>query len=112
ALAELLARRRGTHPDRRARTADELALLLDRAGDLTLSELRDRVSESEGARAAGGGSPVDDLIGSGRAVPVRIPDSPTMDTRYVLVESLPRYLSAFDGIDVPGSVPQPFRQAS
>ena len=39
-LEELLAIRRGTAPGRRARTADELAILLDRAGDLTLAELQ------------------------------------------------------------------------
>src|SRR5205085_4733299 len=38
ALRDVLARRRGTDPNRRARSADELALLLDRAGDLTLDE--------------------------------------------------------------------------
>src|SRR5205085_2519185 len=42
ALAEVLARRRGTDPMRRARNADELSLLLDRAGDLTREELRER----------------------------------------------------------------------
>src|SRR5205085_3634703 len=34
ALEEILALRRGTHADRRARNVDELSLLLDRAGDL------------------------------------------------------------------------------
>ncbi len=107
ALSELLARRRGTHPDRRARTADELALLLDRAGDLTRAELDERVGD--GAT----GEPVDDLVSSGRAVAVDIPTAHGPESRFVLVESLPRYLSAFgDAIGVPASAPEPFRRAS
>ena len=43
-LDELLARRRGTAPGRQARDADELALLVDRAGDVTRDELEARVS--------------------------------------------------------------------
>src|SRR5205085_4568441 len=43
-LEQLLAVRRGTAPTRRARTADELAILLDRAGDLTPAEVADRIA--------------------------------------------------------------------
>ena len=43
-LDELLARRRGTAPGRQARDADELAVLVDRAGDLTRDELEARVA--------------------------------------------------------------------
>ena len=46
AIDELLAVRRGTVPDRRARSADELAQLIDRAGDLTPSEARERIADS------------------------------------------------------------------
>ena len=51
-LSELLARRRGTAPGRQARDADELALLLDRAGDLTRAELEARVAPSTSGGAA------------------------------------------------------------
>src|SRR5688500_18999990 len=63
ALRELLERRRGTDPSRRARTADELAMLLDRAGDLSVEELRERVSAS-----AVVGEPLADLLSAGRVV--------------------------------------------
>jgi ATP-dependent Lhr-like helicase len=107
ALHEMLARRRGTHSDRRARTADELAILLDHAGDLALEELRDRVSE-----AATTGDPAADLLASGRILEISIPTANGIARRFVLVESLPRYLSAFGGIVVPENVPVAFRHAS
>ena len=50
-LDELLARRRGTAPGRQARDADELAVLVDRAGDLTRDELAARVAPSDGVAA-------------------------------------------------------------
>ena len=106
AMLEILARRRGTHAERRARTADELAVLLDRAGDLTLGELRERVSD------VATGDPVDALIGSGRAVAIEVPAASGSVTRYALVESLPRYLAAFDALTIPDSVPEAFRTAS
>jgi ATP-dependent Lhr-like helicase len=107
ALRELLARRRGTAPERRARTADELALLLDRAGDLTMEELRERVSE--GATV---GEPISDLLSSGRAIVIEVATSGGVEQRLVLVESLPRYLSAFGGTAIPDAVPAAFRTAS
>src|SRR5207244_7774758 len=51
-------------------------------------------------------------LGSGRAVVVGIAWSAGCVRRFVLVESLPRYLSAFDGIALPDTVPAPFRTAS
>ncbi|HEU4996471.1 MAG TPA: DEAD/DEAH box helicase [Gemmatimonadaceae bacterium] len=107
-LEELLARRRGSHPERRARTADELAVLLDRAGDLTVDELRERVS------GVAAGDPVDALLSSGRAVPVLVPTGRGPVERHVLVESLPRYISAFDSIEIlaPERVPEAFRRGS
>jgi ATP-dependent Lhr-like helicase len=107
ALRELLARRRGTAPERRARTADELALLLDRAGDLTMDELRERVSAN-----ATVGEPIADLLSSGRAIGVDIATSRGREHRIVLVESLPRYLSAFGELRAPDTVPEAFRSAS
>ena len=94
-LDELLAQRRGTAPGRRARTADELALLLDRAGDLTPAELRERVaSEAEGVR----GDPLGELLASGRAIGIDIPaqDAAAPATRrLILTETYPRYAAAF-----------------
>jgi ATP-dependent Lhr-like helicase len=119
ALAELLSRRRGTDPARRARSADELALLLDRAGDLTLEELRERVSQD-----AVVGAPLEDLLSTGRMVGIELPTTRGVERRFVLVESLPRYLSAFGmqqqvyaGTDmrrteVTSAVPLAFREPS
>ena len=106
ALAESVARRRGTHPDRRARSADELAILLDRAGDLTIDELGDRVA---GSRDAG---PAAELQGSGRTARIGIPTRDGREERVVPIEALPRYLSAFDGIAIPDHVPAQFRRAT
>ncbi|MGH7636561.1 MAG: DEAD/DEAH box helicase [Gemmatimonadaceae bacterium] len=104
ALAEAVARRRGTHPDRRARTGDELAILLDRAGDLTMEELRDRAVEGPEP------GPVHALIGSGRTVEIDVLTGRGTERRHVLIEALPRYLSAFDGISISDTVPAQFRR--
>ena len=45
-------------------------------------------------------------------MPVGIESSAGVQQRYVLVESLPRYLSAFDGLVIPDAVPAPFRRAA
>src|SRR5262249_21395749 len=44
-LDAIIARRRGTAPGSRARTADELAVLIDRASDLTVEEIRERIED-------------------------------------------------------------------
>jgi ATP-dependent Lhr-like helicase len=117
ALRDVLDRRRGTDPTRRARSTDELAILLDRAGDLTLDELRQRVSEQAV------GDPIRDLLSTGRILPVEIPVVGGSAPRYALVESLPRYLSAFGNVipsgasgDAPDrvlqSIPEAFRRGS
>ena len=49
-LESMLTRRRGSAPGTRARTADELAALIDRAADLTLDEARERVATIEEGR--------------------------------------------------------------
>ena len=84
-LEAMLARRRGTAHGARARTADELAILLDRAGDLSLAELRDRTAEeAEGRR----GDPLGELLDRGRIVPVAIPGgSRPIESRYALAET-------------------------
>ena len=108
ALQEVLERRRGTHPDRRARTADELAILLDRAGDLTADELGERVA-AQGVT----GNPLRELVESGRIVEIEVPTSIGVARRHVLIESLPRYIAAFgDSFAIPERVPAPFRRAS
>ena len=94
-LDELLARWRGTAPGRRARTADELTLLLDRAGDLTMDELRERVATPDDGRR---GEPLDELLDAGRVFAIPIPTSHGVEWRVILVESFPRYAAAL-GVD-------------
>ncbi len=91
-LEEVLARRRGTAPGRQARDADELAVLVDRAGDLTLEELAARVApEAEWRR----GDPLGALLASGRLVGAELPTSRGPERRFFLVDSFGRYASAF-----------------
>lgn len=91
----VLADRRGTSPRRQARTVDELAHLLDRAGDLTIDELRARVAAAGDA----GGDPLSILLESHRAVAIPIPAASDAVWRVTLTETLPRYAVAF-GADV------------
>ena len=91
AMQEILAERRGTAPSRRARTADELAHLLDRAGDLTPEELRARVAEPDEWRR---GDPVVALLGSTRALAIPFPSPSGSEWRIVLTETYPRYAAA------------------
>ena len=94
AIAQTLAERRGTSPGRRARTDDELAHLLDRAGDLTGEELRSRVATpEEGVH----GDPLTDLLASGRIVAIPLGAPGALEWRFILTESYPRYVSAFGG---------------
>ncbi|MBC8088584.1 MAG: DEAD/DEAH box helicase [Phycisphaerae bacterium] len=96
ALDELLARRRGTAPGRQARDVDELAQLIDRAGDVTYDEMQARVAPaSEWLR----GDPVHALLSSGRVVRIDVPQDRNAEPRYILIDSYPRYVSAF-GRDV------------
>ena len=94
-LDEVLARRRGTAPGRQARDADELAVLIDRAGDLTRAELDARVAPAEEWRR---GDPVEVLLSSGRLIaadlPVAQPAAAT-ERRFLLVDAYSRYASAF-----------------
>src|SRR6185437_7069293 len=94
-LETLLERRRGTAPATRARTADELAALLDRAGDLTLAELQRRVANADDGRR---GDPLVDLLERRRAIAIDVPtasSSSPIERRIILAESFPRYLAAF-----------------
>lgn len=94
ALAAVVAERRGTAPRRQARDADALAHLLDRAGDLTLDELRARVAPVEVRRSVD--DPVAVLVAAGRAVefPVNGPDAPT---RIIPADERARYAAAASG---------------
>ncbi len=91
-LGELLARRRGSAPGRQARDADELAVLVDRAGDLTRDELVARVApEAEWRR----GDPLRGLLASGRLIAAELPTSRGPERRFLLVDSFGRYAAAF-----------------
>ena len=92
AIEAIVAERRGTASGRRARTADELAQLLDRAGDLRLDELRERVATpDEGLR----GDPITELAAAGRIVGVPLPPGAAAEWRLILTESYPTYVAAF-----------------
>ena len=106
AIRQIVAERGGYAPRRRARTADELAHLLDRAGDLTPSELAARVAtDEEGVR----GDPYDELVSSGRAVMVNL--GAEHDERFILTESFPRYVAAF-ALEAGESIPATLREAA
>jgi ATP-dependent Lhr-like helicase len=104
AIEQTLAERRGTVAGRRARTDDELAHLLDRAGDLDATELGARIeSEDEGARV----DPLTKLLETRRVIAIPLGPSGSEEWRFILTETYPRYVSAF-GADqlriVPGTV--------
>jgi len=91
-LEDLLARRRGTAPNRQARDADELALLVDRAGDVTRVELEARVAPVAEWRR---GDPLSTLLASGRLLEVGLPCANGVEPRFILVDSYARYVAAF-----------------
>lgn len=92
AIEQTLAERRGTAPGRRARTDDELAHLLDRAGDLNGEEVRARIAtEVEGVR----GDPLAELLASRRVVAIQLGSEGAREWRFILTETYPRYISAF-----------------
>ncbi len=91
-LGDVLARRRGTAAGRQARDADELAVLVDRAGDVTPAELEARVAppaewRRDDPRAA--------LLTSGRLVEIAVPTPRGEEPRFVLVDSFARYVAAY-----------------
>ncbi|HET6681497.1 MAG TPA: DEAD/DEAH box helicase, partial [Gemmatimonadaceae bacterium] len=92
-LEELLARRRGTAAGRQARDADELAVLVDRAGDVTREELEARVAPSSEWRR---GEPITGLLASGRMIAAELPTSRGSELRYLLVDNFARYATAFE----------------
>jgi len=122
-LDSILARRRGTAAGSRARTADELALLLDRAGDLSMDELRERVASTDEGRR---GDPLHELLDRGRAIALDIPTGTEGGSvrRVILTENFGRYAAAFgaaafatvyrdlelDDVPVESAVPDTLRQ--
>lgn len=91
-LEELLARRRGTAAGSQARDADELAQLVDRAGDVTHDELLARVAPPGDWRL---GDPVQKLLASGRVISISMPTDHGVEDRFILVDSFARYAAAF-----------------
>ena len=116
ALDELLARRRGTAAGARARTADELSVLIDRAGDLTGHEIAERIaSVDEGRRPTA--DPFGELTAQGRLLSVEIPSATGVERRFLLTENLPRYVSAFGegilpSVESAAEVPEGFRRGT
>ena len=100
-LETMLERRRGTAPGSRARTADELAALLDRASDLSIDELRDRVAPIDDGRR---GDPLYELLERRRTIGIDVPAfGGRTNRRIILTESYPTYLAAF-GADAVATV--------
>jgi ATP-dependent Lhr-like helicase len=92
AIGEVLAIRRGTVPGRRARNADELAALIDRAGDVSLEEAHERVADPTRWTR---GDPLDDLLAAGRVIEIDVPTAAGPASRLILTETFGRYAAAF-----------------
>ena len=122
ALEELLAIRRGAAPTRRARTADELAVLLDRAGDLTVTEISERIAVEGRVE-----DPLHELLEAGRAIAIPMPlGTGGIEQRVILTDAYPRYLAAFGEaamatvgagpelapVDAVAAIPEPLRRAT
>ncbi len=90
AIRQIVAERGGYAPRRRARSTDELAHLLDRAGDLSETELGARIATGEEGLL---GDPFNEIVSSRRAV--LIPFGRDKEWRYILTELFPRYVSAY-----------------
>ncbi len=92
AIEEVLAARRGTAPGRRARSGDELSILIDRAGDLTRAEVEARIATAEEGAV---GEPLIELLAARRAIEIPIPTANGTEWRVILTETHPRYAAAF-----------------
>ena len=90
AIRQIVAERGGFAPRRRARSVDELAHLLDRAGDLSEAELGARIATKEEGLL---GDPYNEIVSSRRAILVPLGSDP--EWRFILTEAYPRYASAF-----------------
>jgi len=92
AIRRIITERAGIAKGRQARSVDDLANLLDRAGDLTYEELLARVSVGEdGAR----GDPLGELLASRRIIALPFGSGENQEWRFILAESYGRYASAF-----------------
>ena len=92
AIDEVLAIRRGTATNRRARNADELAASIDRAGDVTTDEARERVADPAHWTR---GDPLVELLATERVVQIEVPTSLGPVPRLLLTETFARYAAAF-----------------
>lgn len=77
-----------TAPGSRARSVEELALLLEEQGDLTTEELMGRCP-------AGSQGWLDELVKRRRAIQFAVPTKTGLETRWISMESLPLYQDAF-----------------
>lgn len=91
-LESMLARRRGTAPGSRARTADELAVLIDRAGDVSVDDARARIASIDEGRR---GDPLNELLDRRRAIAIDVPNVGGSSRRIILTETYARYVAAF-----------------
>jgi hypothetical protein len=91
-IRQIVAARSGAAEGRQARTADDLANLLDRAGDLTREELEMRIASVEGGVR---GDPLGELLTTHRIVAVPFAGRAEPQWRFILTESYGRYASAF-----------------
>ena len=91
-LDELLARRRGTAAGRQARDGDELALLIDRVGDVTRDEIVARVAPPGDWRRD---DPFIALLESGRLIAADIPTATGHEQRFLIIDAYARYRAAF-----------------
>src|SRR6266550_2818034 len=92
AIRQIIAERNGTAEGRQARSVDDLANLLDRAGDLTLDELEARVAHPQDG---GHGNPPYELLSTRRAIMLPFNSTEEPQWRIILTESYGRYASAF-----------------
>ncbi|HEY8166137.1 MAG TPA: DEAD/DEAH box helicase, partial [Gemmatimonadaceae bacterium] len=92
AIRQIVDERTGRAGGRKARSVDDLANLLDRAGDFDYAELVERVATAgQGVR----GDPLRELIDSRRAIEIPFRTAGATERRYILTEAFPRYVSAF-----------------
>ncbi len=97
ALVEVEARLQRTAPDGRARTVEELALLLEELGDLSTAEVVARCVVAPGAWLA-------ELEAQGRIARIEIPTSLGMEERWVWGEWREDYRQALGVGAAPGAV--------
>ena len=88
AIAEVAARAQRVDDTTRARSRDELILLLEKMGDLTTSEVAARAQPGWEQWLA-------DLAAQGRILEIDIPAGASFERRWIAAEAYPRYRDAF-----------------